>query len=80
MVDTPTPIINKVRNRFLPLTESVAKGLEREPRITDFEKIKLIGKGYYEVIHKGKSIGKFDKYDLDTLNNAQVGATLNFVD
>ena len=43
-------------------------------------KIKLIGNGYYEVIHKGKSIGRFDKYDLDTLNNAQVGATLNFVD
>lgn len=43
-------------------------------------KIKLISKGYYEVIHKGKSIGKFDKYDLDTLNNAQIGATLNFAD
>ena len=43
-------------------------------------KIKLIGKGHYEVINRGKSIGKFDKYDLDTLNNAQVGATLNFAD
>ena len=43
-------------------------------------KIKKIKDGHYEVIHKGKSIGKFDKYDLDTLNNAQVGATLNFAD
>lgn len=43
-------------------------------------KIKLIGNGQYEVIHKGKSIGKFDKCDLDTLNRAQVGATLNFAD
>ena len=43
-------------------------------------KIKLIDKGHYEVIHKGKSIGKFDKYDLDTLNNAQVGATRNCAD
>ena len=43
-------------------------------------KIKLISKGHYEVIHKGKSIGKFDKYDLDTLNNAQIGATLNLAD
>lgn len=42
------------------------------------EKIKLIGKGHYEVVYKGKSIGRFDKYDLDTLNNAQVGATLSF--
>lgn len=43
-------------------------------------KIKLISNGHYEVIHKGKSIGRFDKYDLDILNNAQVGATLNYSD
>ena len=43
-------------------------------------KIKKIKEGQYEVIHKGKSIGRFDKYDLDTLNNSQIGATLNFVD
>lgn len=39
-------------------------------------KIKLIGNGHYEVVYKGKSIGRFDKYDLDTLNNAQVGVFL----
>lgn len=43
-------------------------------------KIKLIGKGHYEIIYKNKVIGRFDKYDLDTLNNAQVGATLNFAE
>ena len=43
-------------------------------------KIKLISKGHYEVIYKGKFIGRFDKYDLETLNNAQIGATLNFAD
>lgn len=43
-------------------------------------KIKLIGNGCYEVFHNGKSIGKFDKYDLDRLNNAHVGATLNIPD
>lgn len=43
-------------------------------------KIKLIGKGHYEVIHKNKVIGRFDKCDLDTLNRAQVGAILNFAD
>lgn len=43
-------------------------------------KIKLISKGHYEVIHKDKSIGRFDKYDLETLNNAQIGATLNLAD
>ena len=43
-------------------------------------KIRLIGKEQYEVIHKGRSLGRFDKYDLDTLDNAQVGAILNFAD
>ena len=32
--------LNKVKNRFLPIPESVAKGLEREPKITDFEILK----------------------------------------
>ena len=43
-------------------------------------KIKKIKEGQYEVIHKDKSIGRFDKYDLETLNNAQIGATLNLAD
>lgn len=43
-------------------------------------KIKKIKEGQYEIINKGKSIGRFDKYDLDTLNNAQIGATLNLSD
>ena len=34
-------------NLFLPLTESVAKGLEKEPKITDFEQIKTLGTGAY---------------------------------
>ena len=39
-------------------------------------KIKLIGNKHYEVYYKDKSIGKFDAYDLERLNNAQVGAFL----
>lgn len=39
-------------------------------------KIKLIGKGKYQVINKDKIIGNFDKYDIERLNNAQIGATL----
>lgn len=39
-------------------------------------KIKLIGNGHYEIFYKDKSIGKFDKYDLERLNNVQVGAVL----
>ena len=48
--------INHVKNRFLPLPESVAKGLEPEPKITDFQIIKELGAGsfghVYFVKHK----------------------------
>jgi len=48
--------INHVKNRFLPLPESVAKGLEPEPKITDFQIIKELGAGsfghVYLVKHK----------------------------
>jgi hypothetical protein len=39
-------------------------------------KIQLISKGHYRVLHNNKVIGTFDKYDLDKLNNAQIGASL----
>ena len=32
---------NNVINRFLPIPESVLKGLESEPKITDFNLIKI---------------------------------------
>jgi aurora kinase len=38
---------NTVINRFLPIPESVLKGLESEPKISDFELIKEIGVGSY---------------------------------
>ena len=48
---------NNVKNRFLPLPETVAKGLEPEPKITDFQIIKELGAGsfghVYLVTHKG---------------------------
>lgn len=39
-------------------------------------KVKLIGKKRYEIYYQDKSIGKFDTYDLDRLNNAQIRASL----
>ena len=64
--------INNVKNRFLPIPESVAKGLEPEPKITDFTIIKELGSGsfgrVYLVTHKKtkvqyaiKAIDKRDK-------------------
>lgn len=39
--------LNNVKNRFLPISEAVIKGLEPEPKITDFEKIKELGTGSF---------------------------------
>ena len=39
--------LNSVKNRFLPLSESVRLGLEPEPKITDFKKKKEIGSGSF---------------------------------
>ena len=38
-------LLNKVVNRFLPIPESVLKGLEPEPKITDFNLVKELGLG-----------------------------------
>ena len=48
--------LNNVKYRFLPISESVSKGLERETKITDFEVLKELGSGsfgnVYLVRHK----------------------------
>jgi len=70
---TDIPIeLNNVKNRFLPLPESVAQGLENEAKITDFQILIEIGSGslgkVYRVTHKVtkaeyaiKAIDKRDK-------------------
>ena len=68
--------INKVKNRFLPFSESVAKGLEPEPKITDFTIKKELGSGsfgrVYLVTHNKtkaeyaiKAIDKRDKSNIE---------------
>jgi serine/threonine protein kinase len=68
--------VNNVKNRFLPIPESVAKGLEPEPKITDFFIIKELGSGsfgrVYLVTHKKtkaqyaiKAIDKRDKTNIE---------------
>ena len=70
------PIFNEVKNRFLPIPESVAKCLEPETKINDFEIIKELGSGafgsVYLVVHKKtnaqyaiKAIDKRNKSNLD---------------
>ena len=68
--------INNVKNRFLPIPESVASGLEPEPKITDFTITKELGSGsfgrVYLVTHKKtkvqyaiKAIDKRDKTNIE---------------
>ena len=68
--------INNVKNRFLPIPESVLKGLEPEPKITDFTISKELGSGsfgrVYLVTHKKtkvqyaiKAIDKRDKTNIE---------------
>ena len=68
--------INNVKNRFLPIPESVAKGLEPEPKISDFNILKELGAGsfghVYLVTHKKtkaqyaiKAIDKRDKTNIE---------------
>ena len=68
--------INNVKNRFLPIPDSVAKGLEPEPKITDFSITKELGSGsfgrVYLVTHKKtkvqyaiKAIDKRDKTNIE---------------
>ena len=39
--------LNSVKNRFLPIPQSVSKGLEHEVKITDFEILKDLGYGLF---------------------------------
>ena len=40
-------LLNNVKNRFLPLSESVSRGLEAEPNIQDFEFKNQLGSGSF---------------------------------
>ena len=68
--------INEVKNRFLPIPESVAQGLEPEPKISDFNIVKELGAGsfghVYLVTHKKtkvnyaiKAIDKRNKSNIE---------------
>ena len=70
------PILNNVKNRFLPIPEAVLKGLEPEPKIQDFDIQKELGNGsfgrVYLVTHKKtkvqyaiKAIDKQNKTNIE---------------
>ena len=70
------PILNNVKNRFLPISETISKGLEPEAKISDFDIKKELGSGafghVYLVIHKQtnaqyaiKAIDKRNKMNVE---------------
>ena len=68
--------INNVKNRFLPIPESVAKGLEPEPKIADFNIKKELGAGsfgrVYLVEHKvTKALYAIKAIDKRNKNNIE---------
>ncbi len=46
-MESKQPITNKVKSRFLPLCEAVAKGLEPEAKISDFSESGVLGSGSF---------------------------------
>ena len=66
---------NKVFERFLPITQSVIKGLEPEPKITDFTIIKILGEGSFSRVYLARhnktqaeyAIKAIDKRNADNI-------------
>ena len=71
--------INKVTNRFLPLTESVLKGLEPEATIKDFTIISTIGEGSFGKVLLARHNKTQSKYAIKRISkldkNNQEGKT-----
>ena len=67
--------INDCKNRFLPISESVAKGLEPEPKISDFTIVKELGSGsfgrVYLVTHK-KTKAQYAIKAIDKRNKTNI--------
>ena len=61
-------ITNKVSNRFLPLSESVRKGLEPETKITDFNIIKILGSGSFGKVLLAKHKKTNQEYALKLID------------
>ena len=71
--------INKVANRFLPLTESVQNGIEPEATIKDFTVLGTIGEGSFgkvSLVRHNKTGSQYAIKQISKLNkNNQEGKT-----
>ena len=64
-----------ITNRFLPISKSVANGLEPEPKLNDFQVIKELGSGSFGHVllaqHKITQV-KYAIKAIDKRNNANI--------
>ena len=65
---TKQVIKNKVSNRILPIAQSVLKGLEPEPKISDFNIIKELGSGTYGRVFLAEHKLTLAKYAIKTID------------
>ena len=68
-------LLNPVVNRFLPIPESVLKGLEPEPKITDFTLIKELGVGSFGrviLVQHNKTQAQYAIKAIDKRNTANI--------
>ena len=62
------PILNNVKNRFLPVPQSALKGLEPEPTIKDFEILKELGCGSFGRVFLARHIKTKVKYAIKAID------------
>ena len=60
--------LNNIKNRFLPISESVQLGLEPEPTIDDFRVIKEIGQGSFGRVFLAKHLKTNVEYALKAID------------
>ena len=65
---TKKVIKNNVSNRILPIAQSVLKGLEPEPKISDFNIIKELGSGTYGRVFLAEHKLTLAKYAIKTID------------
>ena len=65
---TKKVIKNNVSNRILPISQSVLKGLEPEPKISDFNIIKELGSGTYGRVFLAEHKLTLAKYAIKTID------------
>ena len=70
--------INKVANRFLPLTESVLLGLEQESKISDFNIIRQIGEGSFGKVYLVKHNKTGSEYAVKQINKLNKGESTKY--